>query len=434
MATVMVGLAAVGGEFGVGMTVVTLRDLSASQLSQLHGLAVGLGVAVFLLTSLLAPAAALFFERAELVPVIVAMATTLVFAGLRSVPAALLQRDLRFGRVAAIESTQALVAAAVSLAAAWFGARHWALVISAVAGALSATTLFVLARPCTMAWPRRDGLGAALTFTKQQFAGSAAWYCYSNADFAVTGRLLGASALGAYTMAWTLARITPERFVHTLTRVTPAFFAALRDDTAELRRWLCDLTEVVTLVAFPLLAGLALVAPHAVPVLLGPSWAGAVRPLQLLALYSMFDVVAQLLSRALTAVGDVRFIARVGMLLAIVLPAGFVVGASWGASGVAATWLFLAPVVRSAMWWRARRQLSLTAVEYARALWPATSATMGMAAAVTVIAAVVPPGANHVIGLALGVAAGTLAYAAALVTFHRGRIAQWRFRLASLHG
>src|SRR2546425_12569666 len=53
-----------------------------------------------------------------------------------------------------------------------------------------------------MAWPRRDSLAHAMTFSRHILVGRLAWYVYSNADFLVAGRLLGTAALGLYEVGW----------------------------------------------------------------------------------------------------------------------------------------------------------------------------------------------------------------------------------------
>ena len=56
------------------------------------------------------------------------------------------------------------------------------------------------------------------------------WTLYSDADFLVAGRVLGASALGAYTFAWNLATLPVEKVTALVGQVTPAFFSANQAD------------------------------------------------------------------------------------------------------------------------------------------------------------------------------------------------------------
>jgi teichuronic acid exporter len=424
MATVIHGLVTILSEFGVGVTIVTLRQLSSAQVAQFNGLSALLGATAFLAMTALAPALAAFFERPALLAVVAVMAATFLVSGLRTIPAALLQRDLRFGTLAMIEATQAIIGAVVTLTCAWNGWGYWAIVGGTLAASASWTTLLLTVRPCALAWPRRRDLGAALTFTGHQVTGSIAWYVYSNADFVVAGRWLGAHDLGIYSMAWTLARVVPERIANIALRLTPAFFAAVSDELTALRRWLAGVTEGIAIVCFPLLVGLSLVADDALRVIAGAQWEAAALPLRLLALYGAFDVVTQPLTRALVAVGDARFTARMGIALALIMPGGFIAGAHYGPVGLAVAWLLLAPAVRIVALLRVRHLIGLRITEYVVALRPALIATVVMA--VTVMVAKRAFAIDSTLPrLTVAVALGAAAYAGTLLGPFKSRSAFW---------
>jgi teichuronic acid exporter len=431
MATVIHGFVMILSEFGVGVTIVTLRRLSPLQIAQFNALAVLLGTTGFAVMAALAPAIAAFFGRPVLVAVVVAMGSTFLVSGFRTIPSALLQRDLRFGALSAIEAIQAVVGAGVTLFGAWAGWGYWAIVAGVLGSSAAWTLMLVSTRPSSFAWPRRHVLGDALTFTRHQLTGSIAWYCYSNADFVVAGRMLGAHDLGIYTMAWTLARVVPERIANIAIRLTPAYFAVVSENPASLRTWIAGVAEGIALVCFPLLIGLSLVAGDALSVVVGPRWDAAVLPLRLLALYGAFDVVTQPLTRALVAVGDARFTARMGICLALIMPFGFVVGARYGPPGLAVAWLLIAPAVRLLALARVRRLIGLRLRDYAGALWPALSASAIMAGAIVLTAGFVQ-GHPAVVRLITMVLAGCVSYSAALLFVHRSRAQMWLDRYRRL--
>ena len=85
-----------------------------------------------------------------------------------------------------------------------------------------------------------------LHFGTHMLLSSVAWYIYSNSDFLAAGRMLGQSALGAYTFAWTLASAPVDKTAKLVNRVMPSFFAAAHKETAALRIYLLTLAEVVS--------------------------------------------------------------------------------------------------------------------------------------------------------------------------------------------
>lgn len=422
MAAVLTGFLRVLGDLGLALAVVTLRELSARQIAQLHGLAILTGAAAFGVAALSGPVMAWFFQAPALTIVVPALAFALVVSGPRIVPAALLQRELRFERLSALEAVQALASCCVVLAAAWAGWGYWALVASTVVGSTVWTAITLASCAPAPAWPRRRDLGQALTFARRQLTGSLAWYAYSNTDFAVAGRVLGPAGLGLYTVAWTIARIVPERVLAIVLAVTPALFATMQHDLPALRRWLLRVTSGVAILGFPALVGLSLVSGDLLSVALGSRWTGAIVPLRLIALHGAFDVVTQVASRVLTAAGEVRFTMRIGILQLMVMPAAFVAGAyAAGPAGIAAAWVIVSPPIRLHLILRACRLLAIPASAYAAALMPAISGTLVMSASVAAAAAILRP-ASPPARLGTLVAIGIASYAITLFVVYRDRL------------
>ena len=73
MATVYLGLVTMISEFGVGTTVLTLRELTEQEIAQLNGFSIILGLIGFTLSCLAAVPVGLFFKSPRLPMVIVAM-------------------------------------------------------------------------------------------------------------------------------------------------------------------------------------------------------------------------------------------------------------------------------------------------------------------------------------------------------------------------
>ena len=205
MATIYLGLITLLSEFGLGTAVLVVRDLRPEQISQLNGLAVLLGLASMLASSMVAISLGRFFHAPQLPLVVVAMSTTFVITSFKTVPLALLQRDLRFKALALIDLSQALVLAISMVGFAVAGFRYWTLVGGGVVGALISTGAIVGLRHAPFAWPRPKSLKRAMTLSSDVLISRLFWYASANADFLVAGRILGKTALGFYNFAWALA-------------------------------------------------------------------------------------------------------------------------------------------------------------------------------------------------------------------------------------
>lgn len=432
MAAIYLGLVTMLSEFGIGTAILALLKLPEEKIRQAHSLAAGFGIVGLGLSCAVAWPLGRFFDSEELPPVVIAMSLTFAIAGFRSVPTALLQKSFRFRDLALIDGVQALTSAATAVTLAALGFRYWALVIAAVLGSLVNTGINAYLRPVRLAWPRWRTISDVVGFSGFALTGRLSWFVYSNADFAVVGKVLGAAALGAYNIAWTIASVPIEKITALVGSVTPAFFSASQEDPAALRRYLLTLTEILALVTFPTAVGLALVAADFVPVVLGPQWSKAVVPLQVLACYASIRTIQPLASQVLMMTGEIRFNARLGILTAIMMAAGFYYASRWGIEGVAVAWVVLYPLHFLAVYIRVRWRIQCSAASMVRSVWPAVSGCLAMTAAVLAARGTLGEQMAAPARLALEVAAGAIVYPAFVLVAHRDRVRRFRAILADL--
>jgi teichuronic acid exporter len=422
MAMLYLGLVQMASELGVGGAVVRFRDLTTDQIEQFNGLSIIAGGVGMLASLAVAIPIGHFFREPRLPVVLVVMSSAFVISAFRVVPQAMLQRRLQFRKLAVIEGTQSIVGACSTLTLAVLGFRYWALALGFVISATVYAILVVVQNPEGFRRPRLAAIRQPLTFSSHMLLSRFAWYGYSNADFAVIGKLLGGAALGAYTLGWILSGMTVEKITAVIGRVTPAFFCTVQNDLPALRRYLLLITEGLALVTFPACIGLALVASDFVRSALGDRWNAAILPVQLLAVVATWRSVQPLIPQVLFAIGESRLNMRNAILTVFVLPACFVLASRWGISGVAAVWLIMGPLMFSPLLLRTLRLIELPAKQYFGSLWPATSGCLVMACVVMSVNRAFLAGVPAYASLIIKIAIGALAYAATLLLFHRTRI------------
>jgi len=427
MAAIYLGLITLLSEFGLGTAVLAVRELSVEQINQLNGLAVLLGLASLLASCALAIPLGRFFHAPQLPLVVVAMSTTFVIASFKTLPLALLQRELRFKALALIDLGQALILAVSMIGLAVAGFRYWTLVCGAVLGSLVSTGAVLRVRRLPFAWPHPKSLKAAITLSSSVLISRLCWYLSANADFLVAGRILGKAALGFYNVGWTMASVPVDRIATLVGQVTPAFFSAVQADRAALRRYVLRITEGIALITFPLGLGLALVARDFVGAVLGPKWEPTIAPLQLLAAYAAFRSITPLLPQVLQITRDARFEMWRMVVAAVVMPAGFYIGAQrWGTVGLAIAWVLADPLIAVPLYRRVFSRIELSLREYVMALWPAVSGTALMAIVVLAVGVLSSGQSWPGLRLAARVAAGAVTYGLACVVLHRERLKAFR--------
>ena len=424
MSGLFTALAMVVCQYGIGDAIIALRDITRRQIAELNTVSIVLGVGLVGLSFALASPLAHFFSAPPVRNIIIVVSGTYLLNAFLVVPRALLRTELRFKLLATIEMVRALSQVAATVLFAWLKFRYWSLVLGYLVSSLVEVLLTFYWKRHEFAIPNLAKLRRELKYSRQVLFSGFAWYAYDNADFGVAGRVLGGTALGNYTVAWTVASAPVEKIANLFTGVTPAFFSAVQTDKAELRRYLLRLTEVLSFVTVPASFGLALVADYLVLALLGPKWVGVIGPLRLLGVFVAGRSIATILPNLLTAIGDARFVMWATIGSAIFMPVAFLIGSRWGTNGIAAAWVLAYPPAMVPMYYRVFQKTGMQLKEYVSVLMPALSASAIMAAMVLLSRSVLPAGSRPLPCLFLLIVIGAFSYSGALFAFHRQRVSQ----------
>ena len=406
---------------GLANAVVFLRTLSRQQIAQLNGLALGVSLAAMAFSIAAAPLVARFYDESRLTPIIIVTSLSFVILGLRAIPYGLMERAMDFRYLALLEIGQTAVTGPLTLLLAWYGYGYWSLVIGVLAGFAFGTTVMVVRDPCGFAIPRPSALGDAIRLSYHIVVARVAWYTYSNADYAVVGRRLGADPLGAYTLAFTIASAPVDKITALLVRVTRPAFAAVQHDPGELKRVFLSTSAALAFVTIPASVGLAVLAPDLVPLAFGEKWTAAVMPLALLSLATPLRSLAPLLPLILNATGDSRYAMLINLAAVVVMPLAFLAASFTGLGAVAAVWVLVYPLLVIPAAARVARRVGLTGREYLAATAPPALAALVMGIAVMAARAAFPADWPALARLVLLVGLGVTIFSAVMFIFFRPR-------------
>jgi PST family polysaccharide transporter len=410
MTTFFIGIMTVLAEFGLGSAILAVPAITRPMARQLNSVALGVGLGTFILLALAAWPISVYFRVQVLVPVVLVMGLGLVVDTLRTVPVALLSRELHYRSASSVDFVRAISASFMVLILALLGARFWALVGGMLAGSVAAALWALWLKPVGYERPTR-ALGEPVRMSSHLLVSRVAWQAYQNADFLVAGRLLGAVQLGFYNVGWTIASLPGEKLTTIVTAATAPFFASIRQDTAALRAYFLRLTYLLCLVLWPILFGFVLVADLLVPAVLGAKWAPAVPVARALVLYTALQSPMTLNSQILMVTGRTRLSMTVALVALVVLPPSFYVsGKLWGIEGIAWTWAVMYPVINAWPLLATLRQLDARVTDHLKILGKASLFVAGMSAAVVLVRVVLPEGARIRFELPLAVLTGVVSY------------------------
>lgn len=208
----------------------------------------------------------------------------LLFMGTASVGNARLRRELRFGALALADVLGEVAFIAVAL---WLLANRmpaWSL-----PGGLAAR--FTLRAGTIWAADGRLPIGAPSLRAARDFGRFASTVCgaklltnvSANADYVLVGSLLGAPALGLYSIASELLRFVPNRFHRVAGQVTYPAFCRLRSDGRQLANAYRDFFGYVVRIVPTVAVCGAVLAPELLATAYGHKWIAAAPVMRLLA-------------------------------------------------------------------------------------------------------------------------------------------------------
>ena len=427
MAGIYFNLTNLLAEFGVGTAVLHMPELNRRALGQLHAFSVLLCTSIFALSCVLAPLLARFFHTPALIPVIIVGSSGFFVTGFQAVPLGLLQKELDYRRLSLSEAAQSIIQALVSVTCAWLGWGYWSLVIGGLSGKIANAVMITSWKRVPFSIPRWQEIKAPIELGRQTAVGRLAWSAYSYSDGIIVGRFLGDAMLGSYNMAMNLATAPADKVSALLMRTAGPLFANVQNDLALVRRYYLIFVEVLSLAVMPLMAGLVIVAPLAVPVVLKGKWMNAVAPMQFLAAFMFLRTLETLAEQVLISQRATKFTMRMSLLNLFLMPVAFYFGArNYGTSGVAASWLVMTPVTILPTLFILLRRIKLPVLDFLATLWPAFMSSAAMALGVRGLQIWLEGrGWLPVVSLVAQIATGGAIYAFLLLTVFRGKLVRY---------
>lgn len=122
-------------------------------------------------------------------------------------------------------------------------------------------------------------------FGKWIFISSILVFLYGQGDDAFVGWFFTATSLGFYQLAYRFSNAPATEVTQVISKVAFPAYSKVQDNNDLLRDGYFQAVQLSTLVAFPMSAGIAAVAPQFVPVVLGNQWDPMVLLMQVLAVW-----------------------------------------------------------------------------------------------------------------------------------------------------
>lgn len=417
-ALVIISFLDVLSDLGIGSALIYHRDDPEAANT---GFWLGLltGIALFGLTWLIAPLAGDFFQDPRVIPITRALGISFPIDALGNVHDSLLRKNLAFRRKFLPDMAKMSMKGVISIGLALMGMGPWSL----VGGQLAGSAVLVIAYWLTIPWRPQFRFGRSLvrpllTYGLGIISLNAIAILLSNADYLFVGRLMGAAALGIYTLAFRIPDMLIIQFCTVVGRVLFPVYAKMREDNAGLRRAFLMTMRYVSMITIPVGVGMALIAEPFILTFFTDKWIEAVPVMRAIAIYALLYSLAYNAGSVYKAQGRPMLLTKLSLVRAVVLvPAlwwaatgpGTITAVGWTHSVIALLGGTLNLVV-------AGRMIQTPLQEIAATLRPAFLAGAGMAVVVSLTLWLLST-ALPIIQLIICVAVGAVAYCGLLWWF-----------------
>jgi O-antigen/teichoic acid export membrane protein len=251
-----------------------------------------------------------------------------------AVPVAILRRRLDFRRLSLLDLVANVTRAVVTIGLAFAGLDAEALIFGCMAGMSAAVVAAIAFAPPPLPRWRRQAMRELLGYGGPAALATIAWTGFRNGDYAIIGAKLGTAQAGFYWRGYQLS-VEYQRKISVLMTQMAFPMLARTNDAAAMLALRQRMVQLLTVVLFPLLVSLALLAPVLVPWAFGPAWEPAVLPTQILALGGAAVLVTDAAGSALMAAGRSRALLGYGVAHFAVYACVVLAVASHGLAAVA---------------------------------------------------------------------------------------------------
>ncbi|AEV71904.1 membrane protein involved in the export of O-antigen and teichoic acid [Mycolicibacterium rhodesiae NBB3] len=345
MVTGVVGIAYVIGDFGLSLAALQAEQLHADQRTNLFWYNTGIGFVVAALICVAAGPLASFYDDPRVAPVSMVLASVFLLNGIAVQFRTELNRELRFGVIAAADTLGQAAGFFGALVGALVGWSYWALVAMPVIAAVVTNAIIITWARWWPGWYRRGTpMRSLLTFGVNILLTQVINYVSTNIDQIAIGRVWGATALGFYNRAFQIARIPAQQVAAPLTRVVLPYLARLQGDPASYLEAVRKTQLALSTLLLSVLAFAAGTGDWLVPVILGDGWQESVPLLRVLCLAGALQAIGYVTYWVLLSQGKTGLLFATELGARLVMIALIIAAAAWGP-----LWVALAAAVGQAL-------------------------------------------------------------------------------------
>lgn len=337
MVTAITGFVGIIGDGGLSVATVQRDQIDHAQVSNLFWINTVMSALMGVVVLVCSPLVGWFYHDPRLTWVTVAMSAPFFIGGIAVQHRALLQREMRFTALAAIDVSAIVVSLATGVALALAGWNYWALVGMTIANSLCTCVSVWFISSWRPSLPRRNtGVGSMLRFGGSLTLCSLLSMITNAVDKLLLGKFVGTASVGLYSRAQNLMLQPFQQIMPTMQTVGLPLLSRLASQPERFRSTYLDLLRLSVFASSFLASMLIANADLIVNICLGSKWMESVGIFRYFAIPVFTAPLTTVCVMNLTARGDQSSLIRWWTLNSVVSIIAIGIGLAWGTQGVAA--------------------------------------------------------------------------------------------------
>ena len=278
------------------------------------------GIILFIVLYFGAPHAAIFFNAPEAKLIIRAIGFSILFRAFTNIGVVYFQKELNFKKQFMYQFLGIFADFVVAISFSIILRNVWALVLGMLAGNI------VICLASYFIHPYRPHLTSNLEKTKELwgfgrwvFGSSILVFIITQGDDIIVGKILGATMLGFYQLAYKISNTPATEISQIISTVTFPAYSEIQDNLLKLREAFLKVFRLTAFLSLPLAGLIFILAPDLTIIFLGKKWLPIVPAMQALAWWGVIRALMGATSPIFLSLGKPGIVTRLQALQAIIL-------------------------------------------------------------------------------------------------------------------
>ncbi len=336
-----IGFISLFSAVGFGSAVIYYKELDQRQTSSIYWMNFLFSVVTFLVIVLTAPLAAGFYNTPSLTGIVRWSALGILVSPFFMINYKLLERNLEFKLLAILNLSSTIIGSLLGVLAAFLHFGVYALVVQSLSSIVIKMFLILYHsswRP--LFYFNWVDIKSPIWYSVKFKASNSVLYVERNIDYLILGKIFRPQQLGYYSFAYNIMYTPVKRISYIFSNMLFPALSSLKNDNSRLLSTYFRSSQLIAIVAFPMMTLLALNADWLIPTVFGEQWGDAVPVIKILSFAGAIQSVGQLGAIVFPSIGKPEISVYLSIIRSMFTILAILGGSHYGLIGVAYALIF----------------------------------------------------------------------------------------------